>query len=291
MFRSEPSIVKVENVSNMVEVIFTKIAKNNLDPSKTLILVDLDLTIFDRLGIMSDLYSGERKEFLDSLAKIDPSLIEIAYAQSPYKLVEEEMVGYLKNLVEQGFIVLGFTSRRTGKAKGDAVTFVEEDACISLQKLGVIFSKIAAQEFDIPKNSAQLENPNLRPYEVIGKPKIFGDILNTDTIFTANYQKGLILEYVVKYLSTLGMDITDIIEIDDNDKYLQNLKSVCEKNKLNFTGLHYTFAHDHKRELNPDVVAIQKEHLINQRELLSDSSALQILETSKSRLSTSKSFA
>ncbi|MBA3662367.1 MAG: DUF2608 domain-containing protein [Gammaproteobacteria bacterium] len=291
MFRSESSIVRVENVSKMAEVISTKISKDRLDPSKTLILVDLDLTLFDRPGIMSDLYPGERKEFMDSLAKTDPSLIEIAYAQSPYKLIEEEMAGYIKKLVEQGFIVLGFTSRRTGKAKADAFSSVEEDACKSVQKIGVNFSKVATQEFDIPENSVQLENPNLRPYEIIGKPKIFGDSFGATTIFTANYPKGLILESVVKHLSSLGIEITDIIETDDNVKYLQNLKNVCVTNKLNFTGLHYTFAHDHKHELNPDVVAIQKERLIDKRELISDSSALQVLENSKSRLSMSKSFA
>ena len=266
MFRNESSIVKAENVSKMAEVISTKISKDKLDPSKTLILIDLDLTLFDRPGIMSDLYPGERKEFIDSLAKKDPSLVEIAYAQSPYQLIEEEMASYIKNLAEQGFIVLGFTSRRTGKAKADALTSVEEDACKSIQKLGVNFSKIATQEFDIPENAAPLENANLRPYEIIGKPKIFGDTFGATTIFTANYQKGVILASVVKHLSTLRIDITNIIATDDNIKYLQNLKNVCETNKLNFTGLHYTFAHDHKHELNAEVVAIQKDLLINERE-------------------------
>lgn len=134
MFRSESeTIVRAKNTEEMSKIISHKIATDKVEPSKTLILFDLDLTVFDRSGIMSDLYPGERKEFIDSLAKEDPSLVGLAYAQSPYQLIEKDMANQIESLVKQGFIVLGFTSRRTGKAKADALTSVEEDACVSLQ--------------------------------------------------------------------------------------------------------------------------------------------------------------
>ena len=113
---------------------------------------------------------------------------------------------------------------------------------------------------------------------MVGKPKVFGNAVGATTIFTANYPKGLVLESVVKYLSTLGIDIENVIEVDDNLKYLQNLKSLCEKNNLNFIGLHYTFANDSKCELNADLVLIQKNYFTKYHELISDKVAMQISE-------------
>lgn len=279
MFRIEPEIVKVENTSKMMEQILNKLNPHEIN--STIVLFDLDLTVIDRIiQIMSDLHGRERKEFLVSLEKEDPSLVEIAYAQSPYKLIEKNIANCINELIEKGLIVLGYTSRRTGKPKAENPTTVEEDTCIVLQQFGIQFSNIPKKEFDIPKDSVPLENPHLRPYEVPGKPQIFGDTFGISTVFTANYPKGMILEDVIKYLAELKPEIkiTRVIGVDDNLDYLKNLKDTCDKNNLNFFGLHYTFAHDHKQELNPSIVAIQKEHLINHRELLSDEDALKILE-------------
>lgn len=274
--KTEQTILKVENVSKLISAISNITEQNKINTKKTAILIDLDLTIFDRDGIMSDLYPVERKKFIETLGKIDSSLVELAYAQAPYHLIEEDLAIAIQKLQEQGFIVLGLTSRRTGKAKMESTNLVEEDACSSLKKLGISFSPIENQEFDIPEGSCQLENPNLLPYALVGKPKIFGNSFGASTIFTANYPKGLIIEEVIRLLK-----IEQIIGIDDNLKYLGNEKETCEKNKLPFWGLHYTYAQDHKKELNHDAVDIQIEHLKNHKELLPYETALHLQENSK----------
>ncbi|KTD61329.1 hypothetical protein Lsan_1891 [Legionella santicrucis] len=283
MFKQQvkQTILKVKNVSQLNDLILNKVSTNEMDPKQTVIFFDLDLTVMDRDAIMSDLHPMERRKFIESLGKIDPSLVELAYSQAPYHLIEKEIAKVIQQFQEQGFIVLGFTSRRTGKAKIESATFVEEDACSSLKDLGINFSAIDDKEFDIPEGSFQLENPNLLPYELVGKPKIFGHSFGTSTIFTANYPKGLILESVINYVNSQQNEIKSVIVIDDNIKYLQNLKEVCEKNRLAFSGLNYTYAHDNKKELNEDIISIQKQQLIDKHVLLSDEKALSLLENTK----------
>lgn len=271
------NILPAKNALQIRNFLVNMMDTKKIIPGKTLILFDLDLTIFDRPGIMSDLYPVERKDFLDAIAKEDPSLVDVAYAQATYKLIETEMLTTNKMLRDNGFIVLGFTSRRTGKAKASSTTTVEEDACFSLKQLGVTFSKIPSIDFDIPENAVQLENPNLRSYELIGKPKIFGEQYDTSTIFTANYPKGLIIEHVLNYLSNSGIEIEDIVEVDDNIKYLQNLKLVCENLNKNFVGLHYTYANDHKSALSQEIIEIQKKYLLEHKQFLAEEDAIKLI--------------
>lgn len=276
-FFSKPkarSTVKCENLKQLRKVVHDFLKEK--DPSTVLALSDFDKTIADRTrdAIMSDSHGMSRKAFLERLKKIDHKLVDLIYEQSPYDLIEPEMPEVIESFKNLGATVLGFTSRRTGKATINAPTTVEDDFCVSLKKLNIQFSNIPSYDFDIPEDSIQMENPHLLPFEAPDKPKVVGGDENVTTVFTANYPKGLILEHLIAYLSTLKDNkITTVIMIDDNHMYLANMQAACEKMGINFLGLHYTFADTHKPELNEAIVAEQYDCLVNNRVWLSDAEA------------------
>lgn len=268
------NILKCENLESLHKIAHEYL--KDIDPSTVLALSDFDKTIADRTrdAIMSDSHGMARKAFLESLKQIDHKLVDLVYEQSPYDLIEPAMPEVIASFKNLGATVLGFTSRRTGKATINAPTTVEDDFCNSLKKLNIEFSDIPSHDFDIPEGSVQMENPHLLPFEAPDKPKIVGNDRGVTTVFTANYPKGLILEHLIVYLSTLkDQKITTIIMIDDNHTYLANMKAACKKMGVNFLGLHYTYADMHKPKLNEDIVAEQRDCLVNQGVWFSDAEA------------------
>ena len=158
----------------------------------------------------------------------------------------------IRNLQEQGIVILGLTSR--------------DD---SLYKATINHLKPTSINFNVGK----FQDYQLK-LQTGAKSKVHNGI-----IFSGGKHKGECLE---EFLSAVNWSPKKIVFVDDQLKAIQEVESAAVKNNTDYIGVRYGYLDDKAKNLNLDIAEIQLAHLEKTGHILSDEDALSLLKTESS---------
>lgn len=283
LFESQSVIFSVDSVAEIEKIIERMPAR---EKQETLVLSDFDATTATICpNIMSDVYSVDRKAFLQSLKEAKRSdgssgreAVETAFNEQKYVLVEgQQTLSFIEKLKKDYQHVMIFTARRTGKPRSFSQETTQESFVKILQELKLNFTGSLHNDEQVElniKDNKDLENSRLPPFDVPGPP-----MCHKGTIFSNNLKKGPVLEAFIELMKKQGNNITSIIFIDDNRSNLCSVQEACKRINIRFIGFHYTAAYKNACALNPAIIHLQKSYLLDMRNnrLLSDGEAEYLL--------------
>ncbi len=161
------------------------------------------------------------------------------------QLVEPNIDRIVRHLQEQGFSVMGLTTRGLGMS-----TRTNQQ----LASVGIDLSRTAPTQDDL--------------FFMNGR----GVLFRGGTLFTANTHKGKAL---FTFLDTLGIQPKMIIFINDKRSHIIPIAEWAEKRKIPFIGLRYGAADEKVKNLDAEVVDLQFEHF---GQIMSDEEAKERLK-------------
>lgn len=270
-FKTELSQLKHTNIKEISslskldlgnEQILMKLGLENISRN-TFIGFDIDCTLIHRTDVMDDKHAIQRKRLIERLKQEGArgaELVEIAFTQSKFSLVENEILDLIKGLQEfDALTVFAFTARRTGKPQVETKISTEEETVSTLAKLGIDFSK-AFQNYP---GTLGVSTEYLVPIQnstFISYAESHGPLLRNGVLFSAGYEKKGILEWFLN----LDKKPDCLVFFDDNLVNLQGIEQVCNDFDIEFKGFHYTAAYANgKNNIKPEIVEYQFQHLVN----------------------------
>ncbi len=221
-----------------------------------LVIFDIDNTLIEpvqELGT-NQWFENRIKEYIsyghskpDSLEK---ALQEWTAIQSItlVKLVEPGIEHIVKDLQNQGYTVIGLTTRGLG---------ISTRTIDQLQTVKINLTATA------PTNE-EIFFMNER-----------GVLFRGGVLFTAGTHKGKALE---KFLKTVGCNPSSIMFINDKYSHLLPVEEYCEKFALPFTGIRYGFLDEKVKNFRKQIAEVQFYHFGH---ILSDEAAERILHERK----------
>ena len=209
------------------------IRTSNLTPLKsaiqkanfqTLVVFDIDDVLIMPDNELRFTHPDRRKYVKDLEKRVSKEkfkiLRSIVLRQRSTRLVDSDIIEILADLKRRKILTVALTKIWTGKF--GIIEKVENWRIKNLQTVGINFTPLFPFKGELVFDDLHTAN---------GSP-----LLKAGIIFTANLEKGIVLERV---LDELGFHFRKILFIDDN---LQNLKSVeklCIRKNIKFMGYEY----------------------------------------------------
>lgn len=220
--------------------------------SEMLVIFDIDNTLIEpvqELGT-NQWFENRIKEYIsfgcskqDALEK---ALREWTAIQSVtlVKLVEPNIASIVKDLQNQGYTVMGLTTRGLG---------ISTCTIHQLQTVNIDLKMTAPTDQEIFFMNKQ------------------GVLFRGGTLFTAGTHKGDALE---KFLKAIDYQPSSIIFINDKYSHLLPVEEYCSKFEIPFTGIRYGFLDEKVKNFRKQIAEIQFYHFGH---ILSDKAAERIL--------------
>lgn len=210
--------------------------KKHTDP-QTLILLDIDNTIMEptqQLG--SDQWFQHRvqrykKKGLDSSDALETALAEWMAIQNVTKmrLVEPSTAEVIHKLQNEGYTIMGFTTRGLG---------LSTRTIHQLKSLGVDLSRSAPIQEELHYMNGE------------------GVLYRKGILFTAGSHKGTAF---TKFLDLAELSPKSVAFINDKESNLLPVQKACQTRKIPFIGLRYGATDERVHNFNPEVTDIQME--------------------------------
>lgn len=216
----------------------------------TLILFDIDNTLMEpRQTLGSDQWFQYRKKIhmengLDKKNALEKALSEWMSVQSVTKVqvVEEGTAELVKELQEEGYTLMGLTTRGLGLSTR------------------TIF-QLTSLDIDLKATAPS--------HEEIFFINNHGVLFRGGILFTAGSHKGMAL---AKFFHEVGKAPGNILFINDKWANIREVEVICEKYGVPFTGLRYSYTDEKVNNLDQDVAKLQWEAF---GKILSDEEAKQ----------------
>ncbi len=227
--------------------------RNHIDP-ETLVIFDIDNTLMEpsqTLGSDQWFYHriGEHKaKGMDQQSALEKSLSEWMSVQSitKVKVVEEGTVELIKRLQDEGYTVMGLTTRGLG---------LSTRTIFQLESLHINLSVTAPT------------------HEEVFFINNHGVLFRGGILFTAGTHKGLAL---AKFLHLIEKAPENIVFINDKWSNIREVEVICEKYQVPFIGLRYSYVDEKVANFNHEIADVQWEQF---GQILSDEEAeSQLLE-------------
>lgn len=204
----------------------------------TLVIFDIDNTIMapvQQLG--SDQWFHHRMDTHRATGKNKRDSLELALAEwmsvqnvTKMRLVEPECEQLIHSLQEEGYTVMGLTTRGLG---------LSTRTVYQLQSLNVTLAATAPVDHDIFFENGQ------------------GVLFRQGILFTAGSHKGKALD---KFLQTTGIQPKRIVFINDKEDHLTPVDQFCQHAGIPFTGLRYGYLDEWVAGFRKDITAVQFVH-------------------------------
>ncbi|MEM1283743.1 MAG: DUF2608 domain-containing protein [Chlamydiota bacterium] len=221
--------------------------RHHIDP-ETLVIFDIDNTLMEpaqTLGSDQWFYHriGEYKaKGMDQQVALEQSLSEWMSVQSitKVKIVEEGTAELIKRLQNEGYTLMGLTTRGLG---------LSTRTIFQLDSLHINLSVTAPTQ------------------EEVFFMNNHGVLFRGGILFTAGSHKGVAL---AKFLHLIEKTPNNIVFINDKWSNIREVEVICEKYQVPFTGLRYNYVDGKVANFNQDIADLQWEEF---GKILSDEDA------------------
>jgi hypothetical protein len=191
----------------------------------TLVIFDIDHVVamptdessLNRSSYRKQLWSKMRSQSKEASIEFYRS---IATRASKWKLVDPCIISIIEDLEKRHIDIVALTSMQTGRF--GVIEKMENLRLINLSKLGINFSRSS------PIKDHIVATPLKGKYGV--------PMIKDGVIFTAEQEKGKILEYMFKKSNYFPKNI---IFIDDKLENIESVKKMCQKYNIKFHAIHY----------------------------------------------------
>lgn len=222
---------------------------------------------------MRDKNFEQRKEFLRRIREAGgPSKVDLVHSTTEYQLVEDNVTKYINALNKRNVETIGFTARRTGKATSTQDLTVEEYTETILYTLNIQFNPIHISDCSINMSSTSANDSRYEPFKYSN-----GVLVSKGVIFTNNYNKGHVLNEI---FNIFNFTPKTFVMFDDKFSNLESISDVIRSYNtkhnlsINFLGYHYIGADLLDNTVDPNIVRIQEERILqNNSCMLTDSEA------------------
>lgn len=222
---AQAEIIEADSIHNI---------RHHIDP-ETLVIFDIDNTLMEptqTLGSDQWFYHriGDYKDQgIDHKTALEKALSEWMSVQSitKVKVVEEGTTQLLERLQEEGYTVMGLTTRGLG---------LSTRTIFQLESLGIDLSVTAPTHEDV----FFINN--------------HGVLFRGGILFTAGTHKGVAL---AKFLHLVEKRPDNIVFINDKWQNIREVEVICEKYQVPFLGLRYSFLDEKVASFNQEVADLQ----------------------------------
>jgi Protein of unknown function (DUF2608) len=208
--------------------------RHHIDP-ETLVIFDIDNTLMEPSQTLgSDQWFYHRIESfkakgMDQQSALEKSLSEWMSVQSitKVKVVEEGTVELIKRLQNEGYTVMGLTTRGLG---------LSTRTIFQLDSLNINLTTTAPT------------------HEEVFFMNNHGVLFRGGILFTAGTHKGVAL---AKFLHLIEKAPDNIVFINDKWSNIREVEVICEKYQVPFIGLRYSYVDEKVANFNQEVADLQ----------------------------------
>lgn len=222
----------------------------------TLIVFDIDNTLIEPVQTLgSDQWFEHRvKELVEQGSTLDDALTETRYEWNSIQgvtqvsAVEEQTAPLVKRLQQEGYAVMGLTTRSMG------ISLLTKH---QLRQVGIDLRTTAPTHGEV--------------YMHNGRGTIFTD----GVLFTSATNKGMAFE---KFIRALNLAPKRVIFVNDKRSHLEELEFCCNKHKIPYIGLRYGYLDEKVAQFSGELAQQQRQHF---GRILSDEAARKALSEVK----------
>lgn len=265
-FFTRTNIIKIDSFSQAAHVL------QNADKN-TLVVFDVDDTlIVPESKILWPRVQEANKEWIDKLFEEDEKNIASPELEKYYGalkllkekpvLIEPEIVEIIKSLQERGIKVVALTAIDTGAYS--IIPSLAELRFKTLQTMGIDFSKTNVPDMVF----------NELPLGMDGNPLV----LHNGILFSSAISKGAVLG---AFLDRMKWKPAQVIFFDDSIKHIKTVAQEMGKRSIPFYGYEYLGSEYMTGELDKEVIALQRSHLIKHEEWLTEDEARAMIKSIK----------
>jgi hypothetical protein len=246
--RYKSEITFVDNFEDMEKILENNgLYRLSPDNKKTLVLFDIDETLITTKNKLLRPMSGDTID--DLLSNLFPTELEkeLQYSHvvthTKTILVNDKIPAFIKRLQNANMKVLGITRMIPGAGKCGIIESMEDHRRKDLLEKGIDFA------------NTFLSHPILFDFQTKNNRK---PLYKDGIIYALPYNKGEVLIKLLKYMSSMKIEISKIYFVDDSKHQIESVFKTCDKIGIECLCLHYVDRNINNESLNEII-----NHLMN----------------------------